>query len=105
MSAIYLVKVGDTKKLVRASSRAVAVNHVVKETVEVKALTADELLAFVERGVKVEDTVKKTEPKQETKDEPKSTQEPETEKPDPNSEGKTGLDEWDDVLVDNESKE
>ena len=57
MTAIYLVETPNEQRLVRANTRATAVNHVVKETIHARPVTADELLTLMDEkgmGIAVE---------------------------------------------------
>lgn len=54
MSAIYLVETEKGKRLVQAGSKTVAINHVVKSTVNARAVTASELVELMDEGITVE---------------------------------------------------
>ena len=63
MTAIYLVETPNEQRLVRANTRATAVNHVVKETIHARPVTADELLTLMNEkggGIAVETAGKET---------------------------------------------
>lgn len=51
---IYLVETPTKKHLVDASTAASAKNHIIKNTVTAKALTATELVTLIGEGLQVE---------------------------------------------------
>lgn len=53
---IYKVTTPTERRLVKAVSRAQAINHVVKPGVEAIPVTPDELLSLIQEGVTVEDS-------------------------------------------------
>lgn len=53
---IYLVQQGDTKRLIRANSQAVARSHVAKSTILVDVASPDDTFALAKAGVEVEET-------------------------------------------------
>lgn len=54
---IYLVQQGDTKRLIRANSQAVARSHVAKSTILVDVASPDDTFALAKAGVEVEETI------------------------------------------------
>lgn len=52
---IYLARVGDQKRLVRASHPSPVISHVSRDLIKVSIPTQDELLECAAAGVKVED--------------------------------------------------
>lgn len=50
----YLVTVGDKRRLVKAPTRAQAVNHVVADTITATVATQDDLEDLLPRGIKIE---------------------------------------------------
>lgn len=52
---IYLIRVGDSDRLVRASHPAQALPHVARDIATVKVASQDDLVQCVADGVKVED--------------------------------------------------
>jgi ribosomal protein S9 len=52
--AVYLTESPQGKLLVNARTNAQAVNHVVKNTVTAKVVTAEEAVKLMQDGVKVE---------------------------------------------------
>ena len=53
---IYIVKQGETKRLVRAASQAVARSHVAKSTISVEVASPDDTFELALAGVVVEET-------------------------------------------------
>ena len=53
---IYIVKQGETKRLVRAASQAVACSHVAKSTISVEVASPDDTFELALAGVVVEET-------------------------------------------------
>ena len=51
---IYLVKINDKNRLVRAATQSQALYHVARDVAKVKVASQDELLACIVDGVKVE---------------------------------------------------
>lgn len=53
---IYIVQQGETKRLVRAASQAVARSHVAKSTISVEVASPDDTFELALAGVAVEET-------------------------------------------------
>ena len=53
---IYLVQQGDTRRLIRAASQAVARSHVAKSTILVSVASPDDTFALAQAGAVVEET-------------------------------------------------
>lgn len=53
---IYLVQQGDTRRLIRAASQAVARSHVAKSTISVSVASPDDTYMLAQLGVAVEET-------------------------------------------------
>lgn len=51
---IYHVKTPNSEHVVKASTQAAAINHVVRETITAKNLTATDLAYLLEKGFKLE---------------------------------------------------
>ena len=51
---LYLVETPQTRRLIRATNRAVAVNHVVKDEIKAESITPDQLCDLLEQGLIVE---------------------------------------------------
>jgi len=60
MSAVYHVQTPNGDRLIKASSKSVAVNHVVKNTITAKSVTASEMADLIDKGLKIEDAGKET---------------------------------------------
>jgi hypothetical protein len=58
MSRIYTVGYGQEIRLVRANTRAQAINHVAHGIIRVKIPTQDELIDFVAKGLSVESAIR-----------------------------------------------
>ena len=54
MSRIYIVGYGQETRLVRANTRAQALNHVAHGVIKVQVPTQDELISLVAKGASVE---------------------------------------------------
>lgn len=54
---IYLVQQGDARRLVRATSQAVARSHVAKSTILVSVASPDDTFDLAQAGAKVEETM------------------------------------------------
>lgn len=54
MSRIYIVGYGQETRLVRANTRAQALNHVAQGVIKVQVPTQDELINLVSKGASVE---------------------------------------------------
>lgn len=67
MSAIYLIEVDDEKHLVKAGSKSVAINHVVKAMVKARPVTAAEAVELMQGGMTVEEAGKPSAPSTEVK--------------------------------------
>lgn len=52
---IYLVRVGDTKRLIRAGHPSTVINHASRNLIKVSIPTQDELIECAAAGIKVED--------------------------------------------------
>lgn len=51
---IYLVKTGSGARLIRASSRIAARNHVARESITSEVASQDQIVDMIEAGIKVE---------------------------------------------------
>jgi len=58
MSRIYIVGYGQETRLVRANTRAQALNHVAHGIIKVQVPTQDELIDLVSKGKSVESAVR-----------------------------------------------
>jgi hypothetical protein len=58
MSRIYIVGYGQETRLVRASTRAQALNHVAHGIIKVQIPTQDELVDLVTKGKSVESAIR-----------------------------------------------
>ena len=54
MSRIYIVGYGQETRLIRANTRAQALNHVAQGVIKVQVPTQDELVNLVSKGASVE---------------------------------------------------
>lgn len=54
MSRIYIVGYGQETRLIRANTRAQALNHVAQGVIKVQVPTQDELINLVAKGASVE---------------------------------------------------
>jgi hypothetical protein len=54
MSRIYIVGYGQETRLVRANTRAQALNHVAQGIIKVQVPTQDELISLVSKGASIE---------------------------------------------------
>ena len=54
MSRIYIVGYGQELRLVRANTRAQALNHVAHGIIKVQVPTQDELISLVSKGASIE---------------------------------------------------
>jgi hypothetical protein len=59
MSRIYIVGYGQEIRLVRANTRAQALNHVAHGIIKVQVPTQDELIDLVSKGKSVESAVRR----------------------------------------------
>jgi hypothetical protein len=50
----YLVTIGNVKRLVKAATRAQAVNHVVADTITASVATQDDLEELLPKGIPIE---------------------------------------------------
>lgn len=53
---IYLTAHGDDKRLIRATSQAIARNHIARNSIAVTVASQDDIVALVSAGRKVEET-------------------------------------------------
>ena len=58
MSAIYLIEIDGDKRLVQAGSKSVAVNHIVKDALKARSVTASEVVDLMKAGIEVEEAGK-----------------------------------------------
>jgi len=58
MSRIYIVGYGQEIRLVRANTRAQAINHVAHGIIKVQVPTQDELIDFVTKGKSIESAIR-----------------------------------------------
>lgn len=58
MPRIYIVSYGQEARLVRANTRAQALNHVAQGIIKVQAPTQDELVNLVTKGASVESAIR-----------------------------------------------
>jgi len=65
--AIYLVQTQQGDTLVDAKSKAQAIGHIIKPLVTAKAVSAGEVVALMQKGVKVETAIEEAAPEEEVK--------------------------------------
>lgn len=58
MSRIYIVGYGQETRLIRANTRAQALNHVAQGIIKVQSPTQDELINLVAKGKSVESAIR-----------------------------------------------
>ncbi len=51
---VYLVKTPLGDRLVKATNKSVAINHVIRDTIDAESLTTDDLVVHIADGLSVE---------------------------------------------------
>ncbi len=67
MSAVYHIKTPSGERLIKASTRNVAINFAVKSSVTAKSVTASEMVALMDTGHQLENAEPKSTDENQTK--------------------------------------